>query len=184
MTDAASSPVWNGIESQWPARLESGIVPFPLLRENMQDFLVSAGVRIRAFSHYGLVVSHMASALSCLSTLSNGQFLPSHTDWVPSFSVHVARGPLYGVEIEFIQPDGKSFFEVALRKAGEGLHHMSFEVEDIEDACERLSLLTSVRVEGGVRRGSHGKVLFIAPQTFQPLYIEMCQPIQEESVDG
>jgi len=63
-----------------------------------------------------------------------------------------------------------------LREKGEGIHHLAFEVDDIESYYKRLSERGVKFVYDGIKDGSRGtRVFFFAPEEFNGIYIEIVQ---------
>jgi hypothetical protein len=88
--------------------------------------------------------------------------------------VHVARGDFHGIELEFIQPVGPSFFLEALQAGGEAVHHVSFTVADIDAGHAALADAGESSL-GGIRQGSHGRIAFFSPSEVAPVCVELCQ---------
>ena len=95
----------------------------------------------------------------------------------PDHGVRVVFIELPNTKIELLYPLGEaSPINGFLQKnpAG-GIHHICYEVEDIEAAAEHLTA-TGARVLGDVKTGAHGKpVLFLHPKDFNGCLIELEQ---------
>ena len=100
----------------------------------------------------------------------------SHRNWVGAYKVTVARGLIEGVELEFIEPGGDSFFLEALISHGDALQHVSYRVENIGDCLRKLHAGGVALVNEQPRAGSHGKVAFARPAEFRPTYLELTEP--------
>lgn len=62
-----------------------------------------------------------------------------------------------------------------LEKKGEGIHHIAFEVADIEAEMKRLSLLGFVLLNDAPKPGADNKlVCFLHPKTTNGILIELC----------
>ena len=167
---------WQKIEAQWPARIDDTTLPFDTLRRQMESFLASHAVIPKAFSHFGIVIKDIDATLDILAQILQQPWTPAIRNWVSAFSVHVARGEMEGMELEFIQPLGESFFLDFLNTGGERMQHASFRVEAIEDCIENLQVKQVPVIGGGIQVGSHGKIAFIRPEAFYPLCLELCEP--------
>lgn len=89
----------------------------------------------------------------------------------------VAFLPIGETNIELIEPTAKEgFLAEHLREQGEGIHHLCFEVEDIEGLVAGL-LKQGVRMrDQKPRPGSRGsRVAFAEPEAFGGVIIEFCQ---------
>jgi methylmalonyl-CoA/ethylmalonyl-CoA epimerase len=101
-----------------------------------------------------------------------------HVEEVASQEVKVAFLPLGGHAIELVQPMGEtSSLASYLAKRGPGLHHLCFEVDDVEAALTRLKeqgvrLINKQPVEGAGGK----KVAFIHPKSASGVLVELSQP--------
>ena len=67
-----------------------------------------------------------------------------------------------------------------LEKKGEGIHHIAFEVEDIEAEMNRLKDEGFTLLSETPKRGADNKlVCFLHPKTTNGVLIELCQEIKE-----
>jgi methylmalonyl-CoA/ethylmalonyl-CoA epimerase len=79
--------------------------------------------------------------------------------------------------LETISPNG--VIATFLEKKGEGMHHIAFEVEDIEAEMKRLSeggfMLLSDKPKPGA---DNKKVCFLHPKSTNGVLVELCQEIK------
>ena len=177
MMNNQTATIWDRLESRWPASINGKHVSFKTLRQKMQDFLTNRSVDVREFSHFGMVVSEMDESLAAVSKLAGGALQEIKQKFVAAYEVHVARTELEGTELEIIAPTGESFFAEFLEKYGQGLHHLSFRVVDIDGCLKRLHDSGEVElIDKEAQSGSHGKIAFAKPQPFEPSCLELCQP--------
>jgi len=67
-----------------------------------------------------------------------------------------------------------------VEKRGEGLHHVAFEVEDIEAEMERLKKEGFRLLNEQPKRGADNKlVCFVHPKSANGVLVELCQEIRE-----
>ena len=98
-------------------------------------------------------------------------------DWLAEHGVTVVFVQLPNTKIELMQPLGADspigkFLE---KNPGGGMHHLCFEVNDIEDAAAQL-IAGGARVigDGAPKLGAHGlPVLFLHPRDFDGTLIEL-----------
>ena len=65
-----------------------------------------------------------------------------------------------------------------IQKKGEGMHHMAFEVADIESEMKRLQAEGFTLLNEAPKRGADGKlVCFVHPKDTAGVLIELCQQI-------
>ena len=66
-----------------------------------------------------------------------------------------------------------------IAKRGEGIHHLAFEVEDIEAEMERLKAAGFRLLNEKPKKGADNKlVCFIHPKTANGVLVELCQSIR------
>ncbi len=77
--------------------------------------------------------------------------------------------------VELLQPIGdKGVIAKFLEKRGEGIHHVCFEVDDINSEVELLKA-KGVEVLGTPRPGAEGMSVFLHPRTTQGVLVELVQ---------
>lgn len=94
---------------------------------------------------------------------------------VPAQKVKVAFMEVGKTKLELIQPSGlDSPVEKFIRKKGEGLHHISFLVDDIEKALAELKDKKVRLVDHEPRVGATGKkIAFLHPESSSGVLIEL-----------
>jgi len=98
---------------------------------------------------------------------------------LPEHGVRTVFVTLPNTKIELLEPlgEGSPLAGYLARNPGGGMHHLCYEVEDIDAARERL-VEAGARVlgDGEARIGAHGKrVLFLHPKDFCGTLIELEQ---------
>ena len=167
--------IWGRLESCWPVVIGGEHLGLAVLRQRMQDFLAQKSLAVQGFSHFGVVVSNLDASLASLTELTGWKPQEARRDWVEAYQVYVVRSELEGTELELVTPAGESFFAEFLRDHGEGLHHLSFRVADIDKCLAILKASGVDLIDEKACSGSHGKVGFLKPGQFDPLYLELCQ---------
>ncbi|HHT9125650.1 MAG TPA: methylmalonyl-CoA epimerase [Candidatus Brocadiia bacterium] len=79
--------------------------------------------------------------------------------------------------IEFVKPlDKDSKVAKFLQERGEGIHHIAFQVEDIEKSIEELKAKGIRVIPDGIKRGIEGKkIAFLHPKDCHNVLIELTQ---------
>ncbi|CAM3720581.1 methylmalonyl-CoA epimerase [Flavobacterium gelidilacus] len=68
-----------------------------------------------------------------------------------------------------------------LEKKGEGIHHIAFDVEDIEAEMIRLQAEGFILINNVPKKGADNKlVAFLHPKSTNGVLIELCQEIKEK----
>jgi methylmalonyl-CoA/ethylmalonyl-CoA epimerase len=69
-------------------------------------------------------------------------------------------------------------------KKGEGIHHIAFDVDDIEAEVERLKTEGFIVLNEKPKKGADNKlVVFLHPKTTNGVLIELCQEIEAEYLE-
>lgn len=99
---------------------------------------------------------------------------------VESEGVKVAIIHLENARVELMQPTSDaSPIKKFLDKRGQGLHHVAFEVDDINGEVQRMEGC-GVQFLGKVRAGSAGtSVIFIHPKSLDGVLAELCSHPEE-----
>jgi methylmalonyl-CoA/ethylmalonyl-CoA epimerase len=96
---------------------------------------------------------------------------------VPAQKARVAFFTIGGTHIELLEPlNDESPIAKFLAENGEGIHHLAYRTDDIEEQLARargagLSLINEVPVEGAGGR----KVAFVHPKSVHGVLTEFCQ---------
>ena len=77
--------------------------------------------------------------------------------------------------LEVLEPLPRSNLEKVLKERGEGIHHICFNVDDIDGELERLADRGVNLIDRKARRGLEGRVAFIHPRATGGVLIELCQ---------
>jgi methylmalonyl-CoA epimerase len=129
----------------------------------------------KRIDHIAIVVRDLDAALRMYRDVLG---LPlERVEEVPAEKVKVAFLPLPegDGEIELVQPTADDTgIARYLAKRGEGMHHICFEVDDIEAAMTEMAASGLQVLEEKPRQGSQGqKYVFIHPKTAHGVLIEL-----------
>ena len=83
-------------------------------------------------------------------------------------------------KIELLQgTDQSSPIAKFIEKKGEGIHHIAFAVDDIENEIKRLTNKGFVLINESPKKGADNKlVAFLHPKSTNSVLVELCQEIQ------
>ena len=105
-----------------------------------------------------------------------------HTEEVADQKVRTAFYPIGQSTLEYLEStDPEGPIGKFLEKRGPGIHHIAFEVDDVDAAVKEL-LAKGVRmIDKEPRKGAHGnRIAFIHPAETGGVLIEICQPSGEQ----
>lgn len=129
--------------------------------------------------HIGIAVRDLATSNELFSTLFNSQ--PYKAEDVPSEGVTTSFFRVNQTKIELLAATRPgSPIAAYLDKRGEGIHHLAFEVDDIEAEMTRLRTAGFTLLNDVPKRGADNKlVCFVHPKTANGVLVELCQEIRE-----
>ena len=125
--------------------------------------------------HIGIAVKSLAEATQVYEHALGLKV--SGYDEVEDQGVRIAMLNIGESRIELLEPTGaESPIEKFMSKRGEGLHHIALDVDDIENALERLKAAGVRLVDSAPRRGAHNtRTAFIHPSSTHGVLLELVQ---------
>lgn len=125
--------------------------------------------------HIGIAVKKLSDSIQLYEQLLN---TPCYkTEEVATESVNTAFFQVGDAKIELLEATSpESPIARFLEKKGEGIHHLAFDVENIEAEMRRLSALGFQPLQDHPKQGADNKlVCFLHPKTTGGVLIELCQ---------
>jgi methylmalonyl-CoA epimerase len=131
---------------------------------------------LKKVHHIGIAVQNADSAIKPYA--EGLKIAPGHSEVVESSGVKIAFLPVGDVEVELLEPLGETgMLAEFLARTGGGIHHVCFEVEDIDAALAHLKGQGYQLVDEQARAGNRGsRIAFLRPEQFGGVYIELCEP--------
>jgi methylmalonyl-CoA/ethylmalonyl-CoA epimerase len=128
--------------------------------------------------HIGIAVADMEQAVKTYEQLLQTPCYKK--EQVASEGVETAFFHLADSKIELLEAMNEdSPIAKFILKKGEGIHHIAFEVEDIEAEMKRLSALGFQVLNEQPKRGADNKlVCFLHPKSAHGVLVELCQEIK------
>ena len=125
--------------------------------------------------HIGIAVRTLADSVPLFEKLLNSQCYK--TELVESELVNTAFFKKGDTKIELLEStDTNGVISKFIEKKGEGVHHIAFEVENIETEIERLKIEGFIVLNDKPKRGADNKlVCFLHPKNTNGVLIELCQ---------
>ena len=128
--------------------------------------------------HIGIAVQQLSDAIPLYEQLLN---TPCYkTEAVDSEGVMTAFFHVGDSKIELLEATKEqSAIAKFIEKKGEGMHHIAFEVENIEAEMKRLSALGFELLQESPKKGADNKLIcFLHPKSTKGTLIELCQEIR------
>jgi methylmalonyl-CoA/ethylmalonyl-CoA epimerase len=132
---------------------------------------------LKRMDHIGIVVADIQQARKSFEALG---MRVSHQQDLATKPVTVAFLPLGDSELELLQPNapGNNIADF-LDENGEGLHHVCYEVVDL-DACLRSAREAGLKlIDETPRQGAAGRIAFIDPSSTNGVLIELVEKYKE-----
>jgi methylmalonyl-CoA/ethylmalonyl-CoA epimerase len=128
--------------------------------------------------HIGIAVKDLSASVPLFEKLLNTNCYKQET--VLTEQVNTAFFQKGTTKIELLEstaPDG--VIARYIDRKGEGVHHIAFEVEDIEAEIQRLKAEGFVLINDQPKKGADNKlVAFLHPKTTNSVLIELCMEIK------
>jgi methylmalonyl-CoA/ethylmalonyl-CoA epimerase len=127
--------------------------------------------------HIGIAVKNLETSIPLFERLLNSPCYK--TESVGSESVNTAFFLKEGSKIELLESsDPEGVIAKFIAKKGEGIHHIAFEVPDIEAEMTRLRNEGFTLLNETPKKGADNKlVCFVHPKDSNGVLIELCQSI-------
>ena len=128
--------------------------------------------------HIGIAVKTLADSVPLFEKLLNSQCYK--TEIVESERVNTAFLKSGDTKIELLQSiDQNGVIAKFIEKKGEGLHHVAFEVANIEAEMERLKNEGFSLLNETPKKGADNKlVCFLHPKSTNGVLVELCQELK------
>ena len=125
--------------------------------------------------HIGIAVKDASAAIELFTQLLGNP--PYKSETVSSEGVQTIFFQVGETKIELltaIRPD--SPIAKFIEKKGEGIHHIAFQVQDIEKSETELKEKGFEMAPGGIRSGADNKLItFLHPKSTAGVLVEICQ---------
>lgn len=130
---------------------------------------------IRGIDHIAVAVENLDAAIALFESVFG--LKAHHKEEIAGFGVAIATLATGGTEIELVQgttPDSPITKFVAAR--GPGLHHIAFEVGDIDAALRKLAAQGIPLIDAVARPGKQGsRIAFIHPKATGKVLCELVE---------
>jgi len=131
--------------------------------------------RVTGLAHVGIAVRSLDEAVRVWVDALGFR----HTDTIdfPSMMLRIAFLRGGSAELELLEPThADSPVGRFLARRGEGLHHLSFLVPDLERALKEAESAGLELVDRSPREGSHHtRIAFLSPRSLHGVLVELCE---------
>ena len=131
--------------------------------------------RVLGLAHVGIAVRSIDAAIP----IWVNAFGMTHTDTIEfePMQLRIAFLRSGSSEVELLEPlASDSPVGRFLAKRGEGIHHLSFDVPDLEAAITDAAAAGLELIDKTPREGSHHtRIAFLSPRTLNGVLVELCE---------
>lgn len=133
---------------------------------------------IKRVHHIGIAVKDLQASVALFEKLLG---IRAHITEAPCQKVTEALFKIGGeVEINLIEPTGPDSTVAAfLEKRGEGLHHIAFEVDDVDAELKAMEEKGVRLIDKEGREGVAGQIGFLHPKSVNGVLVELVTPREE-----
>ena len=128
--------------------------------------------------HIGIAVKQLAISVPLFEKLLNSKCYK--TEQVETEKVNTAFFQKGETKIELLEStDSEGVITKFIEKKGEGIHHIAFEVENLEKEVVRMKKDGFIFLNESPKRGADNKLFcFLHPKSVNGVLIELCQEIK------
>lgn len=141
----------------------------------IQVFFFQSISIMRKIEHLGIAVTNLEESILLYEKLLN---TPCYKiEEVESEFVKTAFFKLGESKIELVAAtDSQSPIAKYIEKRGQGIHHIAFDVENIEEEIERLEKEGFQMIQRTPKNGADNKIIaFLHPKSTEGVLVELCQ---------
>lgn len=130
---------------------------------------------MRKIEHIGIAVENLDEAIKTYEALLNTDCYK--VEEVVTENVRTAFFIIGESKIELLEAtDPESPIAKYISKRGKGMHHIAFDVENIEDEIKRLEELGFKLIQKSPKDGADNKMIaFLHPKSTEGTLVELCQ---------
>ena len=130
---------------------------------------------LKKIAHIGIAVEKLETAVEMYNKVF-GLKLHCIEEFLPQ-KVKIAFLEIDGVKIELLEATShESAIAKFIEKKGAGIHHIAFEVDNIEKAIEELKVKNFSLIDEKPREGAHNtKVAFLHPKSTGGILLELVE---------
>jgi methylmalonyl-CoA/ethylmalonyl-CoA epimerase len=129
----------------------------------------------KKIDHLGIAVANLENSLNIFKNILGMECTGEEV--VEEQNVKVAFLPVGESELELLEstsPDGN--IAKFIEKKGEGIHHIAFEVDDLEAKLEELEKQGVRLIDKKLRYGAGGaRIAFLHPKSTNGILVELCE---------
>ena len=130
---------------------------------------------LKQIDHIGIAVTNLQEVIQTYQLAFGLQ--PYFEEEIDDQKAKVVGFKVGDATIEFLEPTAHdSPLTKFLESRGNGIHHMTFRVENLQDTLEQLRSKGFTLIDEKHRKGAEDKkIAFLHPKSFNGILIELCE---------
>ena len=130
---------------------------------------------VKSINHIGIAVKNLDESMKLFANIFNVDEM--HEETVIDQKVRVASFKVGDVLIELTAPtDESSPIAKFIEKKGEGIHHIAFESDNVNEELNKLSEKGIQLINQTAQTGAHDMLIaFLHPKSTNGVLMELCQ---------
>ena len=142
--------------------------------QHKNEFSPKSICTAKSINHVCIAVENIVESVNLYVNLF-GISLPK-IETIADQKVKAAMIHIGNTSLEFIEPvDNESGVAKFIRNKGEGIHHICFEVENIEKSIKKLQNAEVELIDEQPRQGLEGMIAFIHPKSTGNVLVELIE---------
>jgi methylmalonyl-CoA/ethylmalonyl-CoA epimerase len=137
-------------------------------------------INAKAINHIGLAVHSIAASRDFYETVLGARFdgIEEVADQKVKVAFFLVGPPGHEVRLELLEPTAEdSPVARFIEKRGEGMHHIAYTVDDIDERLRELRDGGLRLIDEAPRGGAHGtRIAFLHPKSSGGILTELCEP--------
>lgn len=130
----------------------------------------------KVLDHIGIAVRSIEDGIKFHVEVLGGTLIDRYTSTKPGVETHVAIIEINNERIELLEPTSKtSPIERFIKQKGKGVHHIAYQVDDLEQTINEFKSQGIRFLEDTYRINKHGRrLIYLNPANTEGTIIELC----------